>query len=793
MTGDEDPKFTMLLTLRYRKGYNIVDPVKILIAYAIRTGDLPETNWTTLLYNVSHRKSKALIWSDPNQPVFRAYIPNKGGIDFSKPAGVHQQRYALREASDLVGMMQRPWSHDLRRGAAQDLSHLSVKIPGLALDNARDALGHTYKAITDGITEDYRGRRMADLWGARWNSDIAKPVDNFGVEFAEEPFKRPRIVSAQTNRRCNELGLDPAKPSHRMKAQKDLHKELYEQWATEQRRKLNTVQEQQDDGHSVRSRSATLSTSNVARKRPFSVYRDPDQEGELAEATQEHHAPMALQDITSQSCTRPAQSPSSPALPEHAALPHPIDEELIDPVLRHFCPSQEVSDIALHEAQDIGFTGVSPHQGNEHQEPQYGDDLAFDVLSQALGYAGTGGNLPTEAVTDMVLSAVETIDRYEQMTNPVLVSNIGTFIDFFSKINTVALQSDSRGLPDTAASGNSRDPPARFLYACKYNGCDRNDLTVVRRQIHQQNCPFNAELGLPQVKKKERSQPDALAVYPGFPQQCPDRDTCQIDRFFDKPTGLQAHRRAYHSEWPGNHCGIKDCPFEAWFIGRTQYSAHLRNAHRLPPTEVRAALDKVQEARVQAPSGTSTAFTPSVCLHPDCANVIGRPPFEIYHHYSVHLRNVHQVYAVDQAKYMPTAATAQGYKPVAVLNDDDLDLEGPVKRKYREEGEYCRHQTCLSLSVFTFFKTRAQYHKHLDKIHNVKREDAPYYMSGNIDVPFHSAPCQVPDCKSTKPFSTIKLYDGHLLRSHKHIAAEDRPKYRLWWVRKFGCPGGTGT
>ncbi|KAK4956110.1 hypothetical protein LTR66_013382 [Elasticomyces elasticus] len=166
MTSDDvaDPKLAIIISLFYRKGhkqdmkrakhiqlnqldnaYSVVDPVKMFIIYAIRTGDVPETDWNTLIHSMSRRPSKTLIWSDPTLPVFRAYGKN-GACLLSDAAPANQQLQNLREAADLVGLIEPLWTHDLRRGAAQDIANLRSPIPGHSDEPTRRALGHTHKA-----------------------------------------------------------------------------------------------------------------------------------------------------------------------------------------------------------------------------------------------------------------------------------------------------------------------------------------------------------------------------------------------------------------------------------------------------------------------------------------------------------------------------------------------------------------------------------------------------------------------------------------------------------------------
>nr|POE65130.1 hypothetical protein CFP56_34798 [Quercus suber] len=99
---------------------NVVDPVKLLIIYALRLGIVRATSWATLLRDTLASPGKTIQWTMPRSPVLFGLRFRAAGIDMARAAPGIQQLRILRDAADLIGMVKSPVTHDLRRGAAKD-------------------------------------------------------------------------------------------------------------------------------------------------------------------------------------------------------------------------------------------------------------------------------------------------------------------------------------------------------------------------------------------------------------------------------------------------------------------------------------------------------------------------------------------------------------------------------------------------------------------------------------------------------------------------------------------------
>jgi hypothetical protein len=63
----------------------------------------------------------------------------------------------LTKAAQLIGIAAKVKTHDIRRGATRQSTHLENSISGSAIEQARIAIGHSHSSRNNGVTEDYIG------------------------------------------------------------------------------------------------------------------------------------------------------------------------------------------------------------------------------------------------------------------------------------------------------------------------------------------------------------------------------------------------------------------------------------------------------------------------------------------------------------------------------------------------------------------------------------------------------------------------------------------------------------
>jgi hypothetical protein len=114
---------------------------------------------------MASRRDKTLQWASGREysPVLCAF--KRGGCDIintDKAANSCQPCLIIYDASLKASLLAPVISHDIRRGAAKDTTHLRHNPTGLATLAVAAELGQTIRALQAGITTAYVGNRNDD-------------------------------------------------------------------------------------------------------------------------------------------------------------------------------------------------------------------------------------------------------------------------------------------------------------------------------------------------------------------------------------------------------------------------------------------------------------------------------------------------------------------------------------------------------------------------------------------------------------------------------------------------------
>ena len=249
------------------------------------------------------------------------------------------------------------------------------------------------------------------------------------------------------------------------------------------------------------------------------------------------------------------------------------------------------------------------------------------------------------------------------------------FIGYLSTVNLVSL---SETTLEKRASGNSRDPPSRFLFYCQTEECERTFFTALRRDKHQVNCRSPQDLEdvqdetfdsspapAPKAKKaqRKRKQTDTNKADEGYPKPCPDSDICGTTKDFANAKLLASHQVLHHDpNWPqdGAPCNVPGCllPRDHMFISREQFRRHLSGRHMLDAKQALVYVGKIIPLD-KVPRVTSNNFTPTRCLFPKCNKTDTETEFANYSDYLTHLIESHGLTEGLCKKFMPAMDALQ--------------------------------------------------------------------------------------------------------------------------------------
>ncbi|PSK36732.1 50S ribosomal protein L24, chloroplastic [Elsinoe australis] len=570
----DDPKLAMKITLAYTKGKkdkpesnfalqvhqldneaSVIDPIKLIIGLALRVEAVPERDWKTLVTNVLSRPNKSLVWSKPDFPVFCSFMDSGRGLILGSAAGTNQQIAALNEAGRLVGVLDRIWSTDIRRGAAGEIANLAEPITGSSMTLVAAGLGHSNKARFQGITEAYAGDLRADLYG---------------------------------------------KKTERVKAGKTLHDERRKAWVNDQTTKLNTPQqhhkskENHINANGKRGSEVVSATVGAKRRKPSTgrtalEVLHPNTTAPLASGSP---IPDDLID------------PTLRAVSDHLGYTqdsNPLNEPLV------------ASEEPVGPADDYEVPAGIPTDRLEtfmNFISKINVILAQSDRTGLPGYAASGGSRddPTIKLFVCQYSNCDYTHRWRQRVDKHEDFCPHRPDGFLGKLFALDSLADA-----VEAKYNEDDPtvqptvPATVQPAAPAPVQPTVQSTV--QPVVQPTVPATVQ---PEAKAKP-----ARKKY--TPKQCPKKDECDIDKVFPNQNQYNQHNKLHHSAnpWTSIVCQIPECSSKVVWVDRHDYYHHVRNVHRMSPDDVTALLNQNNTVDFQA-TGTSKVCARSVCLYPNC-------------------------------------------------------------------------------------------------------------------------------------------------------------------------------
>ncbi|EXJ57123.1 hypothetical protein A1O7_07467 [Cladophialophora yegresii CBS 114405] len=741
----KDPGLRMLITLQYRKAHkndprnalqlefglldeehNTVDVVKLLVAYALRIGRVAETAWEELISVVLRRRSKRFVWSRPDDPVFFGHTKGER-LDFANAAPVGQQTRFLRHAASLIGMMARPVSHDLRRGAASDIFSLkqSTNVEGV-----RRSLGHSQQAKSNGTTDRYIGRVKGDSWAARIEVSAIAAEDPFEVPLAPTPFVKRKVATKDIDKYCTTHKLDVNDRNSRHKARKALEKVQYDRWLAQQQSVMN-------DSSTLSEMDAVVDSDNGSH---VPAYIDgPPIDSALVRAP--------LMDITN----IPRPLPATKAQDDANTANEGIEESSVqtmtnilglDNAGHSSDPSVEAVDSMSNGYVSLLASCPPPQQSS----------ILTSSISDFIGFLSTI-NLVSTASPNLPHDAETGGSRLAPSKFLFACRKEGCLRAFDSKLRREQHEVNCEGVLSDGLG-------------------DEEPLSI--GEEHQQTVP----------KSRNRKRADINMVHDGFPKPCPDSNICGVTKDFATMHLLKNHRNLHHdAQWPKEQaCNVLGCqlPGDHYFVSREAFRRHLSTFHMFDNTQALEYIGKIINVMFRAPRGTSASYMTTMCLFPGCKTVA---EFANYSDYTSHLKKTHKQTPDQYPKYMPTAATVRLHPRPDLAT---IDVSSPVAREF--QAGPCNYPLCSNFD--TTYTAEPALVRHLNVSHGVEKSEAPKHFGGPEIAPFYGTRCLHPDCGAKNKFYPDKdKYVSHLKTFHALNTVAEISSFQLWHKLKYGTVG----
>ena len=209
--------------------HNNYCPIKLILALALRVGNVAGASIEDVLIKARQRRDKLILWLRADQPLIPAVHRHGTLLTLDTPAGTSTLARILAKAGQKSGILGHIASHDLRRGSAFDGARAKERPTGYADPELARSLGHSRQAFRAGVTDQYVGPSYYDHWTTRVESPPDTP--RFGLELAATPYQKPpKLSAAQVSGMCIQKGFDTSTKSGRSKAARVYHQERFAEW-----------------------------------------------------------------------------------------------------------------------------------------------------------------------------------------------------------------------------------------------------------------------------------------------------------------------------------------------------------------------------------------------------------------------------------------------------------------------------------------------------------------------------------------------------------------------------------
>lgn len=171
--------------------------IKALLVVAFHTGQI-EGDVRTALNHWFGTPARTIRWKYGERPVVHRTLISLDPVNqtecFEIPGTPAQLGNAISRMAEQCGIMGRITSHDIRRGAAAEIS----RMPQEATQNvsvAASLMGHSVRTLLSGVTNDYIGDPDIDFW--EWRRKQQAHIFHRDPMVSSEPFEAPVVTNDQ--------------------------------------------------------------------------------------------------------------------------------------------------------------------------------------------------------------------------------------------------------------------------------------------------------------------------------------------------------------------------------------------------------------------------------------------------------------------------------------------------------------------------------------------------------------------------------------------------------------------
>ncbi|CAK1367757.1 unnamed protein product [Cercospora beticola] len=606
-------------------------PISLLLVHALRHGLVQGgTTLEQVLRYAAARSDKQITWTQPRYPVLAQFEKMGRDIVLNQPARTDQLLRSIKQMGRLAGVKDRVYMHAIRAGGIRDMAHIpksaletgaASSAGGLSFDFARAGAGHTMETANSGVTDAYVGGMSYEAW-------------NMVATVAPIHKKEPRIATSEAMKTINA----PITPAER------------ETWmmnnnsAGGRKNRAYTdmrIREERMSAPTVELEPRSAYSGMGAERRP-ALY-PPHAQQQQKKKTSEPAGPSRkrARDAEDDSVGVGAASTERPAkkTKKRNKTRNATDEDsftmMLDPALRDQPPAatimmdatlqdereeqqqeegeeedEELSDEAARALQDTIFSQNDGSHENEQTEPE-GEEELMDMLCPL------PAPTTTTTTTTSLPSTSNTFGGPDEWVQGFARVNVFLRATMLGRKDANAAQ-DPTGLPLCMTTGNSRDPPQRFILSCEH--CNYSTTVAKDLDSHSRSCNAATAESLQQLHESTA------------PLSCPQ---CEYTTYAG-PKARSKHMQREHPEefTEPQPCTKTGCDPNVLYETREDLEAHKKAVHAFPQGY------------------------PTPCLHTTCVSSSSSEgnvaaTYANIQTLTKHMRKAHEVVLADHPEYLP--------------------------------------------------------------------------------------------------------------------------------------------
>jgi hypothetical protein len=412
--------------------------VKLIMAVALRFGQVAETTLHEVLLNAVKRAGRTIRWTRPDWPVV-CQMQLGARFPLKETAPADQPDQSLKQIALAAGILGRVTAHAVKRGAARDMAYRKKAVGSVADNAVQLVMHHAAATHRGGGTQDYAG----SFEMTAYNLPAEAPFDDRkGPRFAASGYEPKRVETADVDAFIEKHNLDKSNASDRSKAAKQIRKQNITEWDESQRNRPATL----SNDAAFPTLQLTKLSKDVGQGQTVIFPHGPKKMKILGQHNPEILSERSKNAVNAAQGRRAKKESGVKVLLNNDAVDIPIDSQLLELDKPLDENKDEVDDTEFGALKSIIFGDNDTAETLDTETPAWDTDELEDALVDA--QLGEPAQAPRPLEADAFLSWITSI-------------NVCKFASF----------KDGYPIRRRHPKGIAETPPTRFQFRCGIGQC----------------------------------------------------------------------------------------------------------------------------------------------------------------------------------------------------------------------------------------------------------------------------------------------------------------------------------